>query len=797
MKKLFLSLFVMLILGAPKNLLVAQTQSPGLDILGYGYNVFGEYADQKSKKRYCLFKYSNFSSTPIGSKSYDVPQYVYLENISNHIVKTVSGQSVREYAKSLSKEVGLGVDAMFFSASINSSYNQSSSGKEQRFYYTYMDANTKWRISFDERDYSMLKSILDPRFKKDLATMDAAKLFELYGTHYIASAYIGGRADYTSVSTISTSTKTSDISLAVEAKYRAVSANTKIESKHSSTLSKSKTQTKLTVTGGNSQYANNISNPETYRLWADGIESMPVLCDFDKNSLKPIWDFCENTKRKAELKAEFDRMCKANPLPKAMASSMGFQDRIFYVKSEATGTYWDMPGYHFYAKKKSGKVELHEKDVNKEGWQGADRFIKIIAHTTKPEYVFFQPQHSDYVVDITGGSKNTGATLQLWNKGESNVAQMFKMLPVDGKKNTYYILNANSGLYLTAHANKKVITQEVKSKGGNQQWVFEPANAKNEMAPPPTEIYSFQNVKGKRFIDVPGGAPNQQCKGAKLQLWDMDHQPDRYMMLRNTTDKNFFTIQPLHSKEWLDVQGGSKNNGAKLQLWDPNNSSAQMFKFVYAGSPMTYYIINRNSGKAIDASDGKINQNGCPIQQWDFNGQDQQKWKLRFVTKWQKPPKNQRFYIKCAYTNKYWDLPGTGGATNQNGKGFALWDLDNGGDRKVRILPSGDHSWVNIEVQNGGRWVSVPGNSKENRKQIVLWDKNNSPAKKFAIMFTSPSTFVLRTHNWKAIDAEGGPANYRKNGARLIQWDPSYKANQQFQLIYADGPKKGQVYKFL
>ncbi|MEA3451980.1 MAG: MAC/perforin domain-containing protein, partial [Bacteroidota bacterium] len=444
MKKMFLAI---LIAFFAVNL-SAQEQSPGLDVLGYGYDVFGNYADQQSKKRYCLFKYSNFRIELIGTKQYKVPQYVFLENMSSHKISTVQGSSMRQYSKDQSASVGLGVDAKFFSGSVNTSFSKSSSGTEQNFYYTYRDANTKWRVSFDERDYDNLDQILDPRFKQDLATMDPAKLFELYGTHYIASAYLGGRADFHSVSVITSETNTSDIAIAVDAQYKVVTANVELSQQKSETLSNANTKTTLIVTGGNSEYANNISDPVSYDKWASGIAGMPVLCDFDKNSLKPIWDFCETEARKRELKAEFAKMLKANPLPPAMAASMMVANQVFFIGSVADKTlYFDVPGYHFDAYRAKGTpVNMYVKNNYENGLQGIDRFIKIIPHLTESDYVFLQPQHSDFVIDVQGGSKNAGAKLHLWKKGNNNANQMFKLIEVDGKKDTYYIQNKNSGL---------------------------------------------------------------------------------------------------------------------------------------------------------------------------------------------------------------------------------------------------------------------------------------------------------------------------------------------------------------
>jgi len=794
MKKLLLTVLILLSAFS----VFSQTQTPGLDILGYGYDVFGNYADQSSKKRYNLFTFSNFKNTPIGSDQYSVPEYVILENISKHMVTTVSGESIREYAQSQASSVGLSVDALFFSGSINSSYSSSSSGSERRFYYTYRDANTKWRISFDERNLSSLKNILDPAFKRDLQTMDPAKLFATYGTHYIASAYLGGRADYNSVTTITQNTKTSAIAVAVEAEYHAVSGNATLDKQSSELLSNSDTKTKLTVTGGNSEYANNISTTATYEKWASGIASMPVLCDFDENSLKPIWDFAETAGRRAELKSEFDKMIKANPLPEAMAGSFKVANKIYFIRPVSQkNSYIDIPGYHFLAEKENGTpVKLWEKDNPGTGLQGIDRFIKIIPHGNKPEFVFLQPQHSDLVLDA-GLAKDPGGKLQLWTKGDNNENQMFKLIEVDGLRDTYYIQNANSGLYLTETGEKSPIILQKLAGSSNQQWKFENANGQTDMAPFPNGRIALMNVKGKKYIDIPGSGLKIEQKGALVALWDMDFGPDRYMNVEASVVDGYSYLTPMHGLNRFHIQRSSKDNGARLQLWEKRDSDVQQFKFIYAGSPMTFYVEQRASGKFLDAADATVGQNGCPVTLWDKKYTENQQWKVSYYPDWSMPDPNQKFYIKAAYTNYYWDISGSGAATNQNGAKFAMWEFGQEGDRIYKIKSANFYSWVNFEVQNGGRYLDVPGNTNANKTQLQLWDNNNGNGQKFAIQPTSRNTFVLRTMNWKAVDIKGGSSSdWKKKGAELIIYDLTFRANQQFVLVYADGPHKGNAYVF-
>lgn len=772
-----------------------QNNAPGTDVLGWGYNVFGEYAKMESRKDYCLFVYSNPQPVMIGSKQYLVPQKVNLKNISAHSVKTVSGESKREYAMNLSSQVGLGFDGFFFSGSVEASYDFSTSSSEQVFYFTYMDANPKWYISLDTRSMDALKTMLDPQFKIDVDKMAPSELFETYGTHYIASAYLGGRMDYTSKSVITGSTTSQAVGLAVQAKYKAVTGNVQLDASSSKTLSDAKTTTDLLVNGGNSEYINSVNDLGQYEKWASGIADMPVLCDFDNKSLRPIWEFASTETRKALLEAEFNKLVAAHPLPKEIAGAMRFANKLYYIKSKSDGLYWDIPGYHTYAGTQGEKFNLYEKDNQFEGKQGIDRFIKVIPHGTDPQYVFFQPQHSEFVADITGGVSTPGAQLQLWKMSNNNKAQMFKMIPVPNEANTYFI-EASNGLYLTAG---KPITQQNKTEADNQKWVFEAADATKDMAPLPAEKFRMQNVAGGLYIDVRGSGASIQGKGSKLNLWGLDGGPDRTIQLIDVANNpGKYYLQPLHDNFVFDVEGGSKNNGALVQLYDLNNTAAQQFEFVYAGEPMTFFIRNVNSGKYLDADKSQTSVEGCKIQQYDLQptgSNDHQKWRLVSCgTMWAMPPADQAFYIRCAYTEKYWDLPGRGAETNANGLSFAIWDKDDDGDRKFKFPSANSHSWVNIQVQNGGRFVAIPSNGSANGTSVILYDKTNDNDQKFAIKPTGPNTCVILTSNWRAVTVAGDATN--TNGSKLHIWSQHYHPSQQFVLIYADGPNVGKSYKF-
>ena len=74
----------------------------------------------------------------------------------------------------------------------------------------------------------------------------------------------------------------------------------------------------------------------------------------------------------------------------------------------------------------------------------------------------------------------------------------------------------------------------------------------------------------------------------------------------------------------LDIASGSKNNGANVQLYLSNGTTAQSFKVTHDTNGYVTFT-NVNSGRALDVSGGKV-ANYSNIQQYNSNGTKSQKW---------------------------------------------------------------------------------------------------------------------------------------------------------------------------
>lgn len=790
-------IFTILLLSA--GCLWAQfSQYPGESAVGYGYDVFGEYASNASSKEQ-VFDLGGIQYNQFG---YNIPEIVGVNNMNlNKDYKVIEGSSLKQYSYEMSSSVGVGYDGLLFGGSVEARFGKSSAQSTSNYFYTISDVTQAWKVYIKASKLRDARSYLTREAKDAIDTWSPADVFDAYGTHVVVSGFFGGRMEMNLTESFSSRKEAMSIGATVSASYGGINATAEMDQSRGSVNEEMKKNIKILARGGNANFINNTTSVDNqqYNKWAQTIPDIAALVDFEDGSLMPIWELAGSDSRKRELEAGFKQLLARYPLPEGNGASLMMADATFFIKSKSEELYWDFAGYNLDAESEFAELALYAKDNRDSGLQGADRFFKVIPHSTDFDYVFIQPQHTDRVLMVH--DSEAGLPVKLWGWDKNQSVQMFRMIEVPGESDTYFLESKKSGLYLTAVSGK--VTQEYESRAENQKWFFEEAFGETQMAPPAQGVYAIQNVASGKTLDVPGSAPTQKHEQAELQLWNHSEEPDRYFLLTHTdiAGKSYFYIQPQHGTEVFDIEAKGKDNGTVLQLYRKTSESNQQFEFIYAGSPLTYTIRDRNSGKFLDAVDSTLDKNGCRVQIWDANGALDQKWKLfDYHKQWIMPPAEQKFLVKSAYSDKYWDIPGTGSGTNANGKKLTMWKLDGGTDRMFSFLPTGDYSWINIQCQNGGKLLDVVGDGGANGKRVQLWDSTRANDQKFALQFTSPTTFAVRTNAWKIFDIVGNPSDgneWKENGREIQTYDPEYRADQQFQLIYADGIKKGQVFRFI
>lgn len=127
----------------------------------------------------------------------------------------------------------------------------------------------------------------------------------------------------------------------------------------------------------------------------------------------------------------------------------------------------------------------------------------------------------------------------------------------------------------------------------------------------------------------------------------------------------------------------------------------------------TFKIIERGSGKAIDAT-GAGTANGTQIEQWTYNGGNNQKWTLTSLG-------GSTYKIIGVQSGRSLDITANGTA---NGTAVELWDY-NGGNNQKFAFSGTDSGYYRITPQNAtGSCLDLTGNSTADGALLELWTWN-------------------------------------------------------------------------
>ncbi|WP_199694554.1 RICIN domain-containing protein [Sorangium cellulosum] len=103
----------------------------------------------------------------------------------------------------------------------------------------------------------------------------------------------------------------------------------------------------------------------------------------------------------------------------------------------------------------------------------------------------------------------------------------------------------------------------------------------------------------------------------------VDVQDDSAPVVVSSVSDGTYLIKSVQSGKCLDISGGSKESGARVQVRSCNGAESQKFQVSSAGGG-AFKIANVGSGKALDVAGGSLDA-GAALRQWDYvEGEHQQ-----------------------------------------------------------------------------------------------------------------------------------------------------------------------------
>ncbi len=207
----------------------------------------------------------------------------------------------------------------------------------------------------------------------------------------------------------------------------------------------------------------------------------------------------------------------------------------------------------------------------------------------------------------------------------------------------------------------------------------------------------------------------------------------------------------------LDVSNGSKDDRAKIQLYESNNTNAQRWKVESVGDGYVR-IVNIGSGKVLDVSNGTA-KSGTAVQQFQSNNSRAQKWV---------PVKNENgtytFYSALG-RNQVLDVSGAG---STNGTLMQIYDANETPaqmfkiyNTKVNVASEGkvleDGYYTLTSFANNKMVLDLSGANSANGTKMQMYQSNGTPAQCFEVKYCKDGYYRLRiAATAKTVDLKGG-----------------------------------------
>ena len=237
---------------------------------------------------------------------------------------------------------------------------------------------------------------------------------------------------------------------------------------------------------------------------------------------------------------------------------------------------------------------------------------------------------------------------------------------------------------------------------------------------------------------------------------------------------------------FVEVEGGSTEDGANVRLWTDDSEDQRRWKFTH-NSDGTYTITNVKSGKALDVSAGSTSES-ANVQQWSSAGVDQQHWYVQDCG-------NGFYAFKAKHSGYFLDVAGGEAKTGTNLQqyhGFtdnrAQMFIISKSFGKSGELPFGDGEYEISSVLNRDLAITVEGASTENAANVMLSSWTSAANQRFTFTHNDDGTYsIAAVHSGKVLDVTGYAM---ADGTNIQQWNNA-DADQQHWFVQQVEGKPG------
>jgi hypothetical protein len=321
---------------------------PGASVMGRGIYIKPRQPYELKASLFDLGQQQDqlFTSWETG-QSYLVPENCVVNNsppapADQSLGETVIEESWDRFGKELTLNVNAAVSSSLISIDPSAIRAASLRSEEDSYYALRSSFIAFWNISLiDVADVPALEKDVDdlPAEPLDPASRGAyARIFDKYGSHYVKSAWIGGKASLVFVVAKSSQLTKDEVRAGIQASLGGIlKGGTSTEQKSVSDRFKSSSTCKVFGSGGDRVALAKLSSldPKVYGDWIESVKHNPQVIQL---GLAGIWTLIKNPAKAEALKIAYVQESSFKPIsaiiPVTMSFGAGVESRLYFLKDE-------------------------------------------------------------------------------------------------------------------------------------------------------------------------------------------------------------------------------------------------------------------------------------------------------------------------------------------------------------------------------------------------------------------------------------------------------------------------------
>ena len=421
-------------------------------------------------------------------------------------------------------------------------------------------------------------------------------------------------------------------------------------------------------------------------------------------------------------------------------------------------------------------------------------------------YVTFTNEKSGKVLDVYNGSCKNGANVWQYNSNNSRAQKWI----VRKEGNSYVIISALNSNYVLDLANGKARNgsniQISSYNGANvQKWSISKYISKEEKlntlasqnaSALPDGTYTIRSAKNSNYVfDVNGG---YTWNGANIQLYA--NNGTSAQAFKVTHDSNgYVTITNVKSGKVLTVCNGTARNSQNVWQYNSNNSRAQ--KWIAKKNGSGYVLVSAlDSNYVLDLYNGTV-RSGGNIQIYQSNGTSAQQWIFsKYVTDRERcdsfASQNKSkmddgvYYIKNL--NVKFALDVSNGSL-YSGANVQLYSLNKTNAQKWKITHD-SKGYVSLQNVGSGMYLTATGSG--NGANVNQQKQSNDYNQKWIIMFDNNQNLriVSALNSNMVIDVSGG---HIRNSSNIQLYGSNNTAAQKWVFEYVNTNATGGLMQIM